>query len=111
MSQAAGTAGGEGQPDTPVTDFAGEAPNVRVKVMIRPASQAMGSRRFRAVMNESMNLFAHLLEQLIGILLALLTANDRAHVDRFGARMIVYLAKQQVAGIQVLWARLQQEER
>src|SRR4026207_1103226 len=100
MSQAAGAAGGESQPDTPMTDFPGEAPNVRVKVTIRPASQAMGSRRLWAVMNESMDLSTHLLEQFIGIFLPLLTANDGTHIDRFVARMMVYLAKQQVAGIQ-----------
>ena len=93
-----------------MADFTGQTANICVKIPVGPTAQPLGSSRLGAVMNETMNLFAHLLEQIVEVLSALFPANDGAHIDGFAMRVIANLAKEQVASVQIFSVRPQQQE-
>jgi hypothetical protein len=76
-----------------VRDFPGQTADVRVEIPVGPTAQALSSGRLGAVMNEPMNLAAHLLKQVVEFLTALFPTNDGAHIDSLAAGMIMDLPK------------------
>jgi hypothetical protein len=99
----------QGQTNAPMADFSSKPTNISVKIPIRPAPQAECRCGLWATVNKPVNIGPHLFEQIVEML-PLLATDNRSQIQPAAAGMATNLSQEQIPGIQVFAARLQQDK-
>jgi len=110
VSQAARAPGRESQANPAMANFASETADVGIEIAIRPPAESLSGRERRASMDESVDRTTHLLQEGIEMFLALLTTGDGSNIDVFPARDGLESAQEQIARVEILRLRLNQEK-